>query len=157
MVARSTPMTEVASHRGSCGGGPDRASVVLPRQAPGGPPPPAPPPRESSGALDARSSSPLGLLSDPRWVAIAPRTVPITSRRRVRAGGGGQRAGRPRTGATRRRLVPTPVPSRGGGRCAAAAAGATHVWGHAPFVYQLCVVYLHVAFSAFTTVFIKVK
>ena len=27
-------MTEVASHRGSCGGGPDRASVVLPRQAP---------------------------------------------------------------------------------------------------------------------------
>ena len=46
-------MTEVASHRGSCGGGPDRASVVLPRQAPGGPPPPAPPPRESSGAPDA--------------------------------------------------------------------------------------------------------
>ena len=38
------------------------------------------------------------------------------TRRRVRAGGGGQRAGQPRTGATRRRLVPTPVPPRGGGR-----------------------------------------
>ena len=33
-------MTEVASHRGSCGGGPDRTSVVLPRHAPGGLPPP---------------------------------------------------------------------------------------------------------------------
>ena len=114
-------MTEVASHRGSCGGGP--VLPVVPRRLrrlPASLQVPRTP--ERGGSL-----SPLGLLSDPRWVASAPRTVPIIM---------------PPPGACRRRRsAGRPAKDRGhaaaagahtcavawGRGCAAAAAGATHL------------------------------
>ena len=106
-------MTEVASHRGSCGGGPDRASVVLPRQAPGGPPPPAPPPRESSGTPNAR-----------RTGTIKRRSAPDRTRGGWRVRLKRYPSQEPPPGACRRRRsAGRPAKDRGH----AAAAGATHL------------------------------